>query len=108
MQYKQKYHWGPYLWSFIHTISIYNGSNILEYNIHVKNILESIAYIIPCQTCVNTYKDFLITLEDKDLSKHMVLFYWSVDLHNLVNSKLNKRQLSYSDALLLWTTRESN
>ena len=33
----------------------------------------------------------------------MILFYWSVDLHNLVNSKLNKTQLSYNDALSIWT-----
>jgi hypothetical protein len=102
MHFKQKYHWGPYLWSFIHIITISNANN-LEYNTHVKNILESLTNIIPCPTCVQTYKEHLTLLNEKDLSKPMVLFYWSIDLHNLVNCKLNKKQLSYDEALRLWT-----
>jgi hypothetical protein len=103
MSFKQKYHWGAYLWSFIHIITISNVNN-LEYNTRVKNILELLACIIPCPICAQTYKEHLILLNEKDLSKPMVLFYWSVDLHNLVNYKLNKTQLSYDQALKLWTT----
>ena len=103
MPFKQKYHWGPYLWCFIHTITISDGNNNLEYNTHVKKILQSLVHIIPCPTCVQTYKEHLIILNEKDLSRPMTLFYWSVDLHNLVNTKLNKTPLSYDKALAIWT-----
>lgn len=103
MQMKQKYHWGSYLWSFIHTITIANSNDNLEYNTHVKSILQSIQYAIPCPTCAYTYKEFLNTLDQIDLTKPMVLFYWSVDLHNLVNTKLSKPHISYDEAIYMWT-----
>ena len=41
-------------------------------------------------------------LENIDLSEKMVLFFWSVDLHNEVNIKLKKRQWNYKEAMEKW------
>ena len=35
----------------------------------------------------------------------MVLFYWTVDLHNSVNSKLGKQQFTYQQALNIWCNK---
>jgi hypothetical protein len=104
MPLRSKHHWGSHLWGFIHTITIvdYNNKDNKKTNEHILNILYSLTNILPCPTCANGYKNFLERLTYLDLSQPMVLFYWSVDLHNYVNSKLNKQQLTYDQAISKW------
>jgi hypothetical protein len=102
---KPKEHWGPKLWSYIHTITIVNNNDRKENqkaHEHIITILHSITSVIPCPKCVHGYKLFLERLIYLDLSQPMILFYWSVDLHNYVNSKLNKKQLTYDQAIMIW------
>jgi hypothetical protein len=110
MSLRNKEHWGQYLWGFIHSITIIDSenneiNNIKMNNIKVKYILKELIKCIPCDKCKDTYKKHLYLLESLDLTKNMVLFYWSVDLHNEVNRKLNKPELSYEMALLKWSKK---
>lgn len=104
MPLRSKHHWGSHLWGFLHTITIvdYNNKDNKKTNEHILNILYSITNILPCPTCATGYKNFLERLTYLDLSQPMGLFYWSVDLHNYVNSKLNKQQLTYDQAIRKW------
>lgn len=102
MQLRPKSHWGPYLWGFIHTITIIDYDNNEEYNKNIKEVLKEIKDCFPCPSCKTTYKLLLERLESLDLNKPMVLFYWSVDLHNEVNKKLNKPMWTYEMALMKW------
>jgi hypothetical protein len=104
MSLKSKHHWGTKLWGYIHTITIvnYDQKQNKITNQHVLNILYSIKNIIPCSKCINDYNLFLERLLYTDLSQPMILFYWSVDLHNYVNSKLNKPQFTYNEAINIW------
>lgn len=102
---KPKQHWGSKIWAYIHTITIVNNNDRKENqkaHEHIITILHSITDIIPCPKCVHGYKAFLQRLLYLDLSQPMILFYWSVDLHNYVNSKLNKKQLTYDQAIMIW------
>ena len=102
MQYRQKYPWGPPLWEFIHTISIIDFENSKPYNNSVHDYLMNLENSIPCYKCKALYQEFLSKLSYLDLSKPMVIFYWSVDLHNAVNKKLNKPEWTYEQALEKW------
>ena len=55
--------------------------------------------LIPCPTCS---EDFRKIIEEYPLTGDY--FTWSVDVHNLVNKKLGKPQVSYEDARRQWTT----
>jgi hypothetical protein len=98
---KSKYHWGSGLWKFIHSITIVDSDNteyIYNTHKHIINILHNIVNIFPCSLCIAKYKEHLQKLDKLDLTQSMVLFYWSVDLHNDVNKKLNKPMWSYESA----------
>lgn len=97
---KPKNNWGNILWSFIHTITVTNN---YENTLTVKKILGNITNIIPCGSCIGTYKIYLERLGSLDLTQPMVLFRWSVDLHNAVNKKLGKPEWNYEDARKHWS-----
>lgn len=100
--YRPKEHWGTYLWSYIHTICIIDFQNNTEYvEKTIKNLIE-LKDAIPCPKCINLYTIYLEKLCRIDKKESMVLFKWSVDLHNEVNQKIGKNQWSYEDALKKW------
>lgn len=100
MSYREKNHWGNYLWAYIHTITIVDFENNENYNKNIKKSLLTLQ--TPCHHCNKFYNEYLEKLDTLDLTKSMVLFYWSVDLHNQVNKKLNKPEFSYEEALNKW------
>lgn len=110
MRFKSINHWGSYLWGFIHSITIidYDDSEKNEiYNKKVRDILINLNDVFPCPTCKITYNVYLDKLRLLDLREGMVLFKWSVELHNEVNRKLNKPEWIYEMALLKWSEIKS-
>lgn len=99
------YHWGPGLWNFLHTITIVDYQNNEMFNKNVLKNLMVVADIIPCKHCAAHYNKFLEQLDSVDLTKSMVLFYWTVDLHNEINKRLGKVVLSYDKAIDIWCKR---
>ena len=62
---------------------------------------EAMPDILPCSQCGKHLKDNLVILPvDTD-----DMFRWSVDLHNLVNSQLNKPEIPYAKARAYWSSR---
>jgi len=88
---KAKVHWGEYLWGFIHTITLNNDLKSVE-------LLKGVTGVIPCDACKEMYINNLTLLNNLDLTEKLVLFHWSVDLHNKVNEKLNKPTITYGEA----------
>jgi hypothetical protein len=105
MSFRPKVDWGPYLWGFIHTITIIDlGCEENEkHNKNALDVLNGLQNCIPCLKCRDKYARQLELLQDLDLKEKLVLFRWSVDLHNEVNKKLNKKQISYETALETWS-----
>lgn len=123
--YRPKYHWGTKLWEFIHVLTInshpnkisYNENanvkhsqdvlkNTIEQNNNIKYVLKNLTEIIPCNICKETYIQHLEYLDNIDMSEQMSFFYWTVDLHNAVNAKLNIPTITYDEALELWTDKD--
>lgn len=101
--YRPKDHWGPHLWGYIHTICIIDFENNSEYvEKTIRNLIE-LTHAIPCPKCIELYIDHLQKLDTIDKTESMVLFKWSVELHNAVNRKMRKSEMSYEDALKEWT-----
>ena len=71
----------------------------------VKKYLQSIFSILPCKNCSDTYKIWIDKLNNIDVNERMVLFKWSIDLHNEVNQKLNKNTWSYEQAVERWCNK---
>ena len=102
---QSKYHWGKFLWEYIHTICIIDNIN-KSVNLQIsKNTIELLKHIsnsIPCESCKNEFKNALVSLnlsETIDLSQSMELFKWSVDEHNKINRKNGIKDFPYTEAL---------
>lgn len=101
---KPKSHWGEHLWGFIHTICVVDHDyKNYQYHQEVIKKLKAIQHVLPCPKCLETYSFFIKRIDYLDLSQPMVLFYWSVDLHNAVNTKLGNPNISNEEALHIWT-----
>lgn len=93
--------WGPHLWLSMHYIALAYPSNpssaqMNEYHMFYSNI----ARILPCAVCAKHYDDILEThpLTLDRLSGPDALFEWTVDVHNMVNKDLGKRQFTLQEA----------
>ena len=93
---------GPYFWSVIHMTAL-SAETIMtpEKREAYIRFFEAMPDILPCSQCGKHLKDNLVILPvDTD-----DMFRWSVDLHNLVNSQLNKPEIPYEKARAYWSSR---
>ena len=96
--------WGPYVWYVIHTIFY----NIPDDDYFITNrkvylsFIKSLNSIIPCPICRSHFhtllkKDDLKRCETKD-----DIINWSIDKHNLVNTRLKKKSLLRKDSDIIY------
>jgi hypothetical protein len=93
---RPRYHWGPSLWKFIHTITIIDFVDVIS-------ILHGIIAMMPCKKCIQSYQDFLQCIGPAQYER-MELFRYGIEYHNIINKKLGKAVISYQDAVDLWCT----
>lgn len=89
--------WQQITWNIFHTISLnYNE----QYRDEYINFFNSMKVIIPCKICRNHYIDNLnkpnMNIES-NMNKNKI-FNWTVDLHNIINKKHNKKLWTHDDA----------
>jgi hypothetical protein len=83
--------WGPGLWTFIHTIA-YAFPEMAT----AKDREESTAFlytlrnVIPCPGCQEEYSKY-ISVNPPDLITKDRFIDWTIELHNDVNGRLNKK-----------------
>lgn len=58
--------------------------------------VEGYVYIIPCLSCRQHFEK---VLEENPVPEAGDYFKWSVDVHNIVNVRLGKPEISYENAL---------
>ena len=93
---------GPYFWSVIHMTALSAGKELPEDKAQAYiRFYESMPDILPCAQCGKHLRENLFMLPPDTA----YLFRWTVDLHNLVNSQLNKPEIPYEKALRSWSTR---
>jgi len=93
---------GPYFWSVIHmtALSANEGISHEKKEAYIR-FFEAMPDVLPCSMCGKHLKENLKLLPvDTD-----DMFRWSIDLHNLVNSQLNKPEVPYEQAYRYWSAR---
>lgn len=97
---------GPYIWAAIHLICL-GAPKVLDTNLQqkYKAFFELLPTVLPCRNCGKHLAENLQKLPiDNSLSNSNDLFIWSVKLHNLVNSQLNKPIISEENARKFWSS----
>jgi hypothetical protein len=99
-------YWGPYFWAVIHLVCLGAPSQFdADDQIGYKQFFSSLPSVLPCPACAMHLQQNLQTLPiEQGLAEgNKSLFRWSVDLHNTVNKQNEKPEMSYEDALKLWS-----
>jgi hypothetical protein len=97
--------WGRHMWYSIHFISLsYPDIPSTDDVRYYKSFFENLHQVIPCYKCSVNYVKHLNErpLELSDLKNSITLFKWTVDIHNIVNRELKKKQMSHDDALIFY------
>ena len=87
--------WGPVLWGAIH-LTCLTGTATPEF-------INSFADALPCPACSAHFKELLMELPFPDSNDPMILFQWSVNVHNSVNARIGKPIITMEQALQRWT-----
>jgi hypothetical protein len=82
--------WGPAYWKTFH-VACLAAANRDE----LHQFIEGYKLVVPCGACRIHFSQILA---ENPLPTEEY-FNWSVDIHNLVNASLGKRQFSYTEAL---------
>lgn len=94
--------WGPHLWYYLHYSAANYPSNPNKQEIEaMKNWLCSLPVTIPCENCSKHYNAYINKNKSKldDIcSDKQKLFNFLVDIHNKVNQRNGKPEMSYEDA----------
>lgn len=94
--------WGPHAWIFLHSITLaYPEIPTQQDKINMRNFINSLGEVLPCNKCKINFKSHLKTnpLTDKILSSRNSLIKWMIDIHNSVNKSNFKETLSYENSL---------
>jgi hypothetical protein len=94
--------WGRYGWNFIHLVTVeYPNEPTENDKINYQNFFNSLQHVLPCKKCKEHIKEHMSAnpLTNKILSTRMKLILWTIDLHNIVNKSIGKKELTYIDAL---------
>lgn len=91
--------WGKHGWFFLHYTSLgYPKKPSLEDKKYYRQFIESLAYILPCESCRNHFHQNLKYYNMSDvLSSRKNIFEFFVDMHNKVNKKNKKRLYTYEE-----------
>jgi hypothetical protein len=91
--------WGPNLWGTLHLTCLAGTIT--------PNFVQEFATIIPCPMCAGHFAELLKDNPLPDSMDPLILFRWSVHVHNLVNARLGKPILSPEQAMDRWTSKSS-
>ena len=95
--------WGNFGWGFIHNVALgYSEDLTYMKKEQYRKFFEAIGDVLPSLDCQTHYKDMLVNNPPVLVNKD-TLFKWTVDIHNKVNKRLNKKIISYDEAYNIWT-----
>jgi len=94
--------WGPKAWDFLHSVTLaYPQPPSEEDKDRYSAFFRSVGQVLPCVYC---RKHFSETFDPQEFARvalkdRVSMFKWSVDFHNKVNQLLQKKQVTYKEAL---------
>ena len=94
--------WGPIFWLNMHITALgYSQKPTYGDKKAAKDYMESLQFLLPCQTCREHYKVLLSTHPiTPHLDRREDFFKYTVMLHNEVNKRLKKPIMTEIEALL--------
>ena len=94
-------YWGPKGWYFIHSVALaYPEAPTSVHKENYKLFFKNLGNVLPCPICQEHYRINYIEAElDNALESRILLFNWTVDLHNKVNIEKDKPTYTYKEAL---------
>lgn len=93
--------WGSHFWNTIHFVALGLPHNPEASDKQAyKSFYTNLVHIIPCQECADHLRENFSKLPNIDdyLNSPRELFNWTVQLHNVVNKMLGRREWSQSYA----------
>jgi len=100
---------GPSFWSTMHYVALGAPVSLdtIQQN-NYKTFYNLIPSIIPCGSCGTHFTEVLNANPiDKYLASSQSLFEWTVKVHNIVNVRLGKQEVSVVDAKKLWLSQSN-
>ena len=96
--------WGPHGWKFMHYVSLgYPENPTIDNKNRYKNFYYSLQDVLPCEKCRENYKKNILEYPiDDHLDNKDSLVRWVIDIHNRVNTELNKPTLKHQEAIDLY------
>ena len=90
---------GPYFWGALHLACLYGGDpKVLE------SFAQSYLEVLPCPACRIHFAQVLQDVPFPVNGTREEIFKWSVVVHNVVNARLDKPQVTFDQALATWTS----
>lgn len=95
--------WGPNCWQFLNAIAYaYPANPTPTQKQEMQRFLGALAFILPCPMCREHLKRYISdTLTPDVFAGQLSLMKWINDVHNDVNRRTNKPQVSFSEMMLL-------
>ena len=98
--------WGESFWNVIHYITMaYPDDPTEEDRQNISAFIKSLQHVLPCETCRNHFKANLITYPLTNESRYNFIT-WAVNVHNEVNRRTGKPEMSIDEAINLYTTKK--
>ena len=96
---------GPPTWAYLHisTAHLPEQLNPVVAD-QVRKTLYALPLMVPCEACSLHSGNFMSANKDRldSLKSGSDFFKFTVDLHNFVNTRLGRKQMSYEDAIAIW------
>jgi hypothetical protein len=103
-----KYDWGRALWFVIHICALYAPQPLTDSFRNYRDLLYCLQYLLPCPKCRAHLSENLGKIDLQSCAKsNDGLFRCSWELHNIVNTSLGKRLLSFEEAKSLYVPRSA-
>jgi hypothetical protein len=97
--------WGPHLWVYLHTVSAnYPDQPTPEQQEGMKTWLRTLKWTIPCKKCATHYGRYMEECHDLDriCASKQTLFEFLVNIHNTVNRRTGKREVTVEEAKAMY------
>ena len=100
--------WGPAVWTHMHVYSFtYPGKANSRDRERAREFISLVPFTLPCGNCGHHFAVAITEkrpLTDAVLAGREPFSRWLVDLHNDVNRRLGKPQMTYREAVALYVT----
>ena len=87
--------WGPHLWFYLHTLP-----SSARDPASIRRCIENLA--IPCASCDKSFREFLHSNPTDSIKSTDSAHAYINSLHNFVNRKLGKREVSLEECKGMW------